>query len=47
MFLTHLSNIAKDNDFVKVCFVDLHEIVVSPYKNMNHVCNLALCGSDK
>jgi hypothetical protein len=31
----------------KVCLYDFQEIVVPPCKNTYHVCDLALCGSDK
>jgi hypothetical protein len=35
------------NVAIKVCFVDFHDIVVPQCKNMNHVCDLSFCGSDK
>jgi hypothetical protein len=32
---------------IKICFADFHDIAVLSCRNMNHVCDLPFCGSDK
>jgi hypothetical protein len=32
---------------IKVYFTDFYDVADPPCKNMNHICDLPFCGSDK